>query len=197
MMKSATHSRFIVRGDTLRAHKEAHTILADANVEASCVKAAAEAERFNIFEAARQQGLRQGISQAANIAVNAANAIDEFWREREAELAEVAFAIAHRIVGSLPADEILAQLASEAIAEYGTSLQVTLRAAPEAAAYLRNFLKNSAHGHRVTVLADPAAAPGECSLSDIHGRTNLGLLAQFRAMMKALPDHHLEPESQR
>jgi hypothetical protein len=43
-------------------------------------------------------------------------------------------------------------------------------------------------------VADPAAAPGECTLSHTHGRTNLGLLAQFRAMMSGLPGHQAEAE---
>jgi len=197
VMQTTPHSALIIRSTILRAHQDADTILADARTEASRVRAGLDVERRQIFEEARQQGLRQGLSEAAAVAANAAKAIDDFWREREAELAEVAFAIAHRVVASLPADQILAQLVSEAIAEHGASMQLTLRTAPEAAAGLRDFLKQSADGDRVTVLADPAAAPGECTLSHRHGRTNLGLLAQFRAMMNGLPSPHTEAELHR
>ncbi len=196
-MQTTSHSAFIIRGNILRAHQDANMILVDARTEASRVRAGLDAERLRIFEQARVQGLRQGLSEAAAVAANAAKAIDDFWLEREAELADVAFAIAHRIVASLPADQMLAQLASEAIAEHGASVQLTLRTAPDAAAGLRDFLKQSAHGDRVTVLADPAAAPGECALSHRHGRTNLGLLAQFRAMMDGLTVAHTEAELDR
>ena len=196
-METSPNSLFIIRGNILRAHNDAHTILADAKTEANRVTAELDAKRLHIFEEARLQGLSQGLSEAAAVAANAAEAIDAFWLEREGELAEVAFAIAYRIVASLPPDKILAQLVSEAIAEHSASIQLTLRTAPEAAACLRDCLKNSVHGDRVTVLADPAAAPGECTLSHRHGRSNLGVLAQFRAMMNGLPTHHTEAELHR
>jgi flagellar biosynthesis/type III secretory pathway protein FliH len=189
-MQTTPRSALIVRGHIVRAHEDANAILADARTEASRLRAGLDAERRHILEEARRQGLSQGLSEAAAVAANAAKAIDAFWLEREAELAEVAFAIAHRIVASLPADQLLAQLVSEAIAEHGASVQLTLRAAPEAAAALQDFLNNTGQGNRVTVLADPAAASGECTLSHRHGRANLGLLAQFRAMMDGLPAPH-------
>ncbi len=195
-MEPAPRSRFIVRGGIYGVHREAHMILADARAAAVRMRAELDAERRGVLEAAREEGLRQGISEAAPIVADVAIAIDAFWRERESELAEVGFAIAHRILGSVPADEVLARLASEAIAEHAASVKLTLRAGPEAAAYLRAALKDLGHDHRVTVLADPAVAPGECNLSHKHGRANLGLLAQFRAMMNGLPGHQPEAEPQ-
>jgi flagellar biosynthesis/type III secretory pathway protein FliH len=54
----------------------------------------------------------------------------------------------------------------------------------------------SEHSHRVAVLADPAVALGECTLVHKNGRTELGLLAQFRAMMSGLEGGHSDTERQ-
>jgi type III secretion protein L len=185
-MDPVSHSRFIVRGNTLDAHREAQAILTDANAAADRMRAELDAERRRVVAEARREGLRQGISEAAEIVAHAGNAIDAFWREREGELADIAFAIAHRIIASLPADEALVRMASEAIAEHAASVQLTLRVAPEAAVYLRHSLMTMEQGHRVTVVPDPAAAPGECTLVHKSGRMELGLVAQFRAMMNEL-----------
>lgn len=180
-------SRLIVRGDILRAHRDAQAIVADARAEAVRLRRELLAEQIDTLEKARQQGLKQGLAEAAALTSNAIRAVDAFWKDRESELAEVAFAIAYRIVESLPADTILTQVVSKAIAEHGADVHLTLRTAPDAAVHLREFLKNSGHADRVTVLADPTAAPGECTLSHKRGQANLGLLAQFRAMMRSLP----------
>ena len=186
MEPAAPFSPLIVRGDILRAHKDARTVLAEAEAEANRLRARLEAERHNILQEARREGLLQGLSEAAAVVAKAAEAVEAFWREREGELAEVALAIAHRVVASLPPNDILARLALDAIAEHGATVQLTFRTAPEAAVCLRTALSDLEHGDRVTILADPNAAPGECTLVHPHGRTELGLLAQFRAMMNGL-----------
>ncbi|WP_407158262.1 hypothetical protein [Bradyrhizobium sp. STM 3557] len=195
-MNPIVHSDFIVRGDVLDAHKEAYAILADARAKAEQVRAEMDAERDRIFEEARRQGLRQGITEAAAIIINTRQTMDAFWVEREGELTELVFAVAHRIIGSLPADEVLVRLASEAIAEHAANVQLTLRAAPETAVLLRDALTSSPQGCRVTVQVDANAAPGECSLVHKNGRTELGLLGQFRAMMNGLPNDRSNVEPQ-
>jgi flagellar biosynthesis/type III secretory pathway protein FliH len=185
-MEPTPFSSLIVRGDILRAHKDARTVLAEAEAEATRVRARLDAERHNILQEARRVGLLQGLSEAAGVVANAAEAVDAFWREREGELAEVALAIAHRVVASLPSDDLLVRLALDAIAEHGATVQLTFRTTPEAAVCLRTALSHLEHGDRVTILADPNATPGECTLVHPRGRTELGLLAQFRAMMNGL-----------
>jgi flagellar biosynthesis/type III secretory pathway protein FliH len=193
MMATELHSRLIVRGDILRAHRDAQAIVTEARMEAVRLRAELLSERIETLEKARQQGLKQGIAEAAAVASSAIKVVDAFWKEREGELAEVALAVAHRIVDNLPADEILAQLASKAIAEHSADVHLTLRTAPDVAIHLREFLKNSEHADRVTVLADPAVVQGECTLTHRRGRTNLGLLAQFRAMMRGLTAEDSDP----
>ncbi len=186
-MSNLPSSPFIIRADKVRAHEDARAILADAEAEAARISAGMDAERHEALREARQEGLRQGLAEAAALAASAAAAVDVFWREREAELGEVALAVAHRVLASLPANETVARLASAAIAEHGSDIRLTVRTAPEAAAVLRGVLQDSEGGARVTVIADPTAAPGECTLVHPRGRTDVGLLAQFRAMLRSLP----------
>jgi flagellar biosynthesis/type III secretory pathway protein FliH len=180
-------SRFIIRADELRAHRDARAIRAEAEAEAAGIRARLDAERSAALEKARLEGLHQGLAEAAALTASAGAAVEQFWRERNAELRDVALAVAHRILSDLPADDIMIRLASEAIAEHGRDIRLTVRMAPEAAALLRATLQEYGNRDHVTVVADPACAPGECTLVHPRGRTELGLLAQFRAMMGSLP----------
>lgn len=184
---SLPSSPFIVRADRVRAGCDATAILAAAEAQAERMRRELAAERRATLEEATQEGLRRGLAEAAMVAAGATDAVAQFWREREHELAEVAIAAAQRILSSLPVDDTVSRLALEAIAEHVGDATLGLRVRPETAAALRAAL--AAHGvaGRVSVVADPAADAGECTLVHPRGRTEIGLLAQFRAMMHALP----------
>lgn len=181
-------SPFVVRADRLRAGLDAREILARAQTEADRVRSGIAAERHAALEEGRAEGLRQGLAEAAALAAETARAVDLFWREHEAELGEVALAIAHRILSSLPGDDAVTRLALEAVAEHGRHATLTLRVGPDAAPPLRAALAERGADDRVTVLTDPGVLPGACTLVHARGRTEVGLLAQFRALLDALPD---------
>lgn len=186
-MTSLPSSPFVVRGDRLRAGLEARDVLAKAEADAAQVRSKIAAERHAALEDGRVEGLRQGLAEAAALAAEAARAVDLFWREHEAELGEVALAVAHRVLSSLPRDETVTRLALEAVAEHGRCAILTLRVGPDAAAPLRAALAERGADDRVSVIADPIAPPGACTLVHARGRTEVGLLAQFRALLDALP----------
>jgi flagellar biosynthesis/type III secretory pathway protein FliH len=181
------HSPFVVRANVLRAQTDARALVADAETKAARVRAALDMERQNVLREARHAGLRQGLSEAATLVAKTGEAIETFWREREAELAEVVFAAAHRVLASLPINETISRLAIEAIAEHGANVELTIRTKPDTAAILREMLRDHERSGRITILADEAVEAGEATLVHPHGRTELGLLAQFRAMMNQLP----------
>lgn len=184
---SLPSSPFIVRADRVRAGLDAKAILAAADAEAQRIRAGIAAERQAALAEARQEGLRQGLAEAAAMAAGAGDALAAFWREREHELAEVALAVAHRVLASLPAEDTLSRLALEAVAEHAGEAGLGLRVRPEAAAALRAALAAHGAADRVSVIADPAACAGECTLLHARGRTDIGLLAQFRSMLQGLP----------
>lgn len=183
---SLPSSPFIVRADRVRAGFDAKAILAVAEAQAGRLRTELAAERRAALEAARQEGLRQGLAEAAAMAAAATEAVAQFWRERDQELADVALAVAHRVLSSLPVDETVSRLALDAIAEHAGDAALGLRVRPETAASLRAALEEQGAG-RVSVVADPAAEIGECTLVHARGRTEIGLLAQFRSMLHALP----------
>jgi flagellar biosynthesis/type III secretory pathway protein FliH len=188
MMCSAPESPFIIRAEHSRALRDAQAILAEARGAAARIRADAEAERSAALQAARLEGLRQGGAEAASFAAAAAAAVEMFWAEREAELRDVALAIAHRILARIPADDLMARLATEAIAEHGRDTGLALRTSPDMAAVLRAALQGHEHGDRVVVVGDPRLGPGDCVLTHPRGRSDIGLLAQFRAMVQGTGD---------
>ncbi len=186
-MASLPASPLVVRADRVRAHTDARAIVAEAEGNAARLRAGIAAERHAALQEAHNEGLRQGLAEAAALTLAASLAVDQFWRERESELGEVSLAAAHRVLSSLPADDMVARLAADAIAEHGRDVRLTLRMKPDAAEAMRAVLQDREKGSRVIIIADPAAAPGECTLVHPRGRTEVGLLAQFRAMLNSMP----------
>lgn len=178
-------SPFVVRAPEARAMRDARAILADAQAEASRIRADAQAERVAVLAAARAEGLAQAAAETAPLATATAAAAAEFWSDREAELRDLALAMAYRILSRLPAADLLIELARDAITEHARDTRLALRVAPDLLPAFRTALDRQPFGDHVTVTGDPDLTPGECALIHPRGRTDLGLLSQFRAMMSA------------
>ena len=196
MTLAGTESPFIVRAPRLRADNDARAIVAeaeqhalrlraDAEAELASLRLQAEAEAQTAMEEARSRGRDLAAAEAATLIAQVAGAIDRFWREREAELRDVALAVAHRVLSALPRDELTIRLATEAIAEHGRDTRLSLKAYPDTADRLRAALAKLEFGDRVTVSPDPSLEPGDCTLLHPEGRTEIGLVAQFRSMLAA------------
>jgi len=198
MNRDRIESPFIVRAPRLRAGDDARAIVAEAEERAERIVADADAgvarlradakvEACAQAEAAlaeaRARGRDEAAAEVAVLTARTAEALDRFWREREDELRDVAFAVAHRVLAALPRDQTLLRLATEAIAEHGRDTRLALKASPDMADCLRAVLSGLEFGHHVTVSPDPSLEPGECTLLHPHGRTEIGLVAQFRSMM--------------
>lgn len=178
-------SPFVIRAAEVEAHMDAAAIRADAALHARQVAGLAQAEREAAVRAGHEDGLRSGAAQAAGLAAGAAAAVEAFWDQREAELRDLAIAVAHRLLASLPPHEVLARLATEAVREHRSDVRLTLRVGGADAGPLRAALADADPHGRVAVEADPGAAPGSCVLVHPRGRTRVGLLDQFRALMEA------------
>jgi flagellar biosynthesis/type III secretory pathway protein FliH len=192
--QASTESTFIVRAARLRADDDARAIVAeaeqqalrlraDATAEIASLRLQAEAEIQAALEQARARGLDMAAAEAATLIARVAESIDRFWREREAELRDVAFAVAHRVLSALPCDDLTIRLATEAIAEHGRDTRLALKASPDTADRLRAALAKLEFADRVSVSPDPSLAPGECTLLHPEGRTEIGLVGQFRSML--------------
>ena len=176
-------SPFVVRAAEVVAYADAAAIRASAAGQAEALLARAEAERRQAVADGHAEGLRSGLEQAAQLAAETAASVEAFLDERASELHELGFAIAYRVLASLPPDQVLAQLAAEAIAEHRRDVQLTLRVCPADAEALRQALSAADPHGRVAVVGDPVAMPGTCTLVHASGRTRLGVVEQFRALM--------------
>jgi flagellar biosynthesis/type III secretory pathway protein FliH len=194
MNRDGTDSHFIVRAPRLRAgdsaraivtaaEERAEGIVAAANAGAARIRADVEAQAEAALVEARARGRAEAAAEAAVMIARTAEALDRFWREREDELRDVALAVAHRVLSALPRDEIQLRLATEAIAEHGRDARLALKTLPDMAVALRSALSGLEFGDRVTVSPDPSLEPGGCTLLHPQGRTEIGLLAQFRSML--------------
>ena len=172
------HSPLVVRAAERRAYADAGMIRAAAEADAAALR---DAERRRGYE----QGFRTGLEQGALLAADAAQAVEAFWAERETELHDLSLAIAHRVLASFSADEVTVRLVREAIAEHRRDVQLTLRVPAGDAPALREALHAVDPDGRVLVVPDPSARPGTCTLIHPRGRTRIGLLDQFRALMQS------------
>ena len=172
-------SRFVVRGPVLQARRDAAAIVAAAEADAATLRGQAARDRIAERERGYADGLAAGATDGSRAAQAAALAAAEFLAAREAELTDLAFAIAARVLGALPPDQVMTTIARNAIAEHRAGTRLVLRVAPAMAATMRAALATDA----VEIQADPAAPPGTCTLVHPRGSTDLGILDQFRAMM--------------
>lgn len=176
-------SPFVVRASVMRAREDAGTIRAAAVREATQLRVQAGADAEAIRRAARVGAARE----AAALLAQAASAADGFLRAREDELADLAFALAHRLVDDIARTTRTVALVRTALAEHRDLSRLTLRAPPAIAAELRTALAATpGAAGRVEVQGDPALRPDECLLVGPQGRTALGPLQQFRALMDGL-----------
>ena len=171
-------SPFVVRAPALLALRDAEAIREAAVADAARLRAGAAAEAA----ALRQAAQADSAARAAALLASAAGAADAFLAAREAELVELAFAIAHRLIADLPGDARAVALARTALAEHRDASRLVLRAAPATASALRASLSAETG---VEVREDSTLGPDECVLLHPGGRAELGPLQQFRALMAA------------
>lgn len=176
-------SPFVVRAAVMRAREDAGAIRAAALREAAQLRAQAAAEA----EATRRAAQARGAAEAAALLAAAGVAADAFLRAREDELGELAFAVAQRLVADMARTTRTVALVRTALAEHRDHARLSLRAPPATAAALRTALAAlpGTEG-RVEVQADASLRPDECVLVRPQGRTALGPLQQFRALMDGI-----------
>lgn len=170
-------SPFIVRGPAVAAFRDADLVRAEAHAEAQAIREQALADADEI----RRNAMEEGAHHAASLLRSTHNTADRYQRSREVEMVELAFGIAYRLVMDIPRDERTAALVRTALAEHTEWNRLRLRAHPTTAPMLRASLASSG----IDVREDETLATDECVLLHPDGRTDLGPVQQFRALMSA------------
>ncbi len=176
-------SAFVIRREEFARITRSRDILARAEVQAEALLARGAVE----IEAERQRGYAEGLEagrlQAARLVAQAAQDVEDFLRDREADQADLILAVAFRLVGTMPEKDRTAGLIKTALADYRSDLPMTLRTDPDSAAAVRQVVHELGLGQRVHVEAGAKLQPGRCMLVHAGGQARVGLLDQFRAMM--------------
>jgi flagellar biosynthesis/type III secretory pathway protein FliH len=175
-------SPWIVRREIIDVKNHAEQLLSEAKIAADRVLAQATAQAAGLRKASERQGLREGIATAAALIAKVSADLEAYRTAREAEIGTLAFAIAHRILGTFPEDDRLLRAVQTALDDHRNTTGLRLRASPEIASMLRTFLEGEA-GASVAVEVDETAPPSSCSLIHPRGRIAIGPIDQLLAML--------------
>jgi flagellar biosynthesis/type III secretory pathway protein FliH len=179
-------SVFVIRREEFTRITRSRDILAQAETEAEALLSRSQAEA----EAERQRGYAEGLKagqlQAARLLAEAAQGVEEFLGAREADLADLVFAVAFCVVGAIPEKDRMAGVIATAIADYRADLPMTLRTDAAGAAAVRQAVHELGLDQRVHVEAGAEVQQGRCMLVHAGGHAPIGLLDQFRAMIDAV-----------
>lgn len=177
-------SPLIIRREVMRARESVHGMYARAAHEAELMRQEARRVSLHDRKLGYEEGIQEGREDAAKLLAETSAMVDQFYAEREQEITKLAFAIAHRIIDMLPPDEQVARVAQAAIAEHRNAAKLWVRVSPADAPALRALMQEYDTEGRVEIQADETAAPGSCVLVHPRGRSSVGVLGQFLAMMQ-------------
>ena len=148
-------------------------------------------------EAARAEGLRQGLLQAearsraqvADELARLARAQDDDRRRQQQAVAGLALEVFQKLLGELPADERLARLAAQAARELLPARTWRLQVHPSQVAALRSSLQSvdpddKASLANAEVVADADLAEGDCRLVTEFGTADASLSTQVERLAR-------------
>ncbi len=152
----------------------------------------AEAARERIAGEARAEGLRDGEARAAATLAAAGAARDRLLAAAERELADLAIAVARKVLGrELAQPGAVRSIAAAALAQARGRREVVLRVSPADAAALRDaaaplgaILERAA----LSVREDPALAPGDVVVETEAGHVDARVETQLAALARALAE---------
>ena len=171
-------SPWVIRAETVAAHSEAVAIREAARRDALRLREAAMAAADAIRADAAAE-LARAVAEGVAARLRRFETELAAWQTaREAELLPLAFAVAARIVGALPANVALERAARTALGEHAGTARLALRTDPATAAVLRERLGDLA----VAIRADENLPPGDCVLVHPQGQVAVSPAAQLRAL---------------
>jgi flagellar biosynthesis/type III secretory pathway protein FliH len=181
-----------IAATVLEADRRVREVVAAAEARAREILANAEAERARVLAQAREEGMREGEARAAAALVGAAGARDRLLRDAGREVAELALAVARKVLGrELAGAGGVLPLAEAALAAARGRREVVLRVHPSDAAALRageGRLAAALGRAPVEVRDDAALAPGAVVVDTEAGRIDAGLEAQLEVLARALAE---------
>lgn len=179
-------SPWIVRAESVEAHRQAHDIVALARSEAAQLREQAIADAERVREAARAEGLRDGAAAAAALVAEVSAAVDEDAAARKADIGRLAFRIAHRILGEFEESDRLIRAVMTALNDHHGAAGLRLRVSPQMEPVLRAALDQAGAGTQVTIDVNEGASSDSCTMIHPRGRIEVGPLDQLQALRAAV-----------
>jgi type III secretion protein L len=161
--------------------RQAAELLAQARAEAEVLRSAAVSE-----------GREEGLARATEVAVRASLLHDGLLARAEAELVELALAVAGRVLSRIAErdDGAVVELAGRALEAARQRSEVTLRAHPDDLAALRaaepQLLESLPRARRVALVGDATVGRGGVVVESEAGSYDARLAPQLEALGRAL-----------
>jgi type III secretion system HrpE/YscL family protein len=184
--------RGVVPREVYDATEEAKRIVDEAQARATELVGAARDEAASIREDAARAGRDESRAQAAALLAEASAIRDRALRAAERETAEVAIAVARRILGEeiALAPERVTALVGEVLARARRANDVTVTLHPDDAATLRSvqdtLLERAGRPARFTIVEDPSLTRGGCIVRTELGQLDARIEVQLEALASAL-----------
>jgi flagellar biosynthesis/type III secretory pathway protein FliH len=191
ILKAARDARVVDRLE-VEARERARAQLSAAEEEAARLRQAVEAERSEVLRAAALAGLEEGKAHAATALAEVAAAREARLASLEDEVAEVALAVARRILGRVLEErpEWVVELARSGLLAARARREVALRVHPDDAPLLRAETPRLAalleRAPGLAVREDPRVERGGVVVETEAGRVDARVDAQLALLERAL-----------
>jgi type III secretion protein L len=133
------------------------------------------------------EGRAQGTLEATRLIAETTLAVDRYLASLEGEAARVAIAIVSRLLGEFDAADLVARIATKAIAEFRREKWLKITVHPAVVESVRGAIHqvDGELGCLVTVESDPKLAPGSCVVASEFAVIDAGVSAQLTAIAAA------------
>jgi type III secretion protein L len=174
----------ILRADEAGAWQDGFRFLAAVRSAAEQI----EATTRDAHAAAHKQGFAEGKAAgeaaAARLLHETTLKVDQYLARLERELAALAFDIARRVLGKFDSAELVADAATNALAEFrrDKSLKVTVHPAAQERVNAALAAFSNGGGAVVTVETDPSLDEGACVITSDFAVVDASVEAQLRAL---------------
>jgi type III secretion protein L len=182
----------IIRGEVYSASAKARELLQKAQLEAETILRKAEEESTKQRQTGYESGYQEGLAQTTELLVKARTEQDQFLKNANRDLMDLAFKIAEKIIGKqleMEPETIIA-IVKQAMQTVRQSKQLTIRVHPEDAKLLKENeeeLQETLGRQRILdVVEDKKVQRGGCIIESEIGTVEAQLHTQLERLKKIL-----------
>jgi len=182
----------IIRGEVYSASAKARELLQKAQKEAEEIVRKAKEQSAELRQSGYDSGYQEGLAQTTELMVNARMEHEQFLKNANRDVMDLAFKIAEKIIGKqLESEpETIISIVKQAMQSVRASKQVTIRVHPDDLKLLRKNeeeLQEALGRQRVIdLMEDKKVHPGGCIIESEIGTVEAQLQTQLDRLKKIL-----------